>query len=116
MRLQVRTARDQSRWQLLWIALTRSTLQLTVARINALNALLQKIEQLSIPTEGGGRSPKEPCDLDLTKDEQVMAVQAIAATRWSKSIPDIAEHVKDLCKWLGAEIRDEQGIRREQGA
>lgn len=105
-RLRFHDDDDYRRFQFLWWALTRSELPVTVGRATILTGLLAKLRDISRENHVDGRELLAEVEIDITKEEQVLAVESIGATKWK---PEYGAHVRDLVGWLGAEIVERAG-------
>ena len=95
--------RGYEAFQFLWMALCNSDLKLNnVTQLMALNTLSQKLADISKP-DGGGRVLIKECELELTPDEQVLALTAFAHTNWKI---EVYKNVRKACEFLGAEFEE----------
>jgi hypothetical protein len=97
--------RGYEAFQFLWIALTKTDLELTdIAQLMTLHSLNKKLAAVSKPTPEGGRVLARECEIELTTDEQVLALSAFANTNWKF---EVYRNVRRACAFLGAEFEEQ---------
>jgi hypothetical protein len=99
-------------FQFLWIAFMRTQLRPTMYRQALAASLLGKMSLLTQETPEGGRVPIRECELELTADEQALCLDMIQTVPWDEvaranraEVGEVIGRVKNLCRWLGTEVR-----------
>ena len=99
-------------FQFIWIALSKTSLQINaVNRLMLLHHLHEKLVAVSHETPEGGRLLNKDCELEFTADEQVLLLECFANTNWK---PEVFYMVRRACVYLGAEFEEPNGPRNAQ--
>ena len=101
MRLTFDDDRAYEAFQFIWFGLVKTQLQANVGQMATLHLLLSKLAKISKEHEGG-RVLIGECEVELSQDEQILALDAIAHTPWQ---PAVFPQVRRACEFLGAEFQ-----------
>jgi hypothetical protein len=105
MKLVFDDDRGYEAFQFIWIGLMKTRLPKdTLQRAVTAHNLLARLARISKP-DGAGRILKRECEFELSTDEQLFALEAIAQTSWK---PEVFPHVRKACEFLGAEFSEAQ--------
>jgi hypothetical protein len=75
----------------------------TPERALLMSGLVAKLAAVS-RVDGGGRVLKTECEIELTQDEQILALDAMANTSWRS---EVFPQVRRACEFLGASFEEQ---------